>query len=82
MSTYEQALRDCLRDCGAILQTYLEGKLRFEAHGQVKAIIHDIDLLLGREDCRNYDYKKDNETDDEIIASETRARHLWHKGDK
>jgi hypothetical protein len=80
MSTYEQALRDCLRDCGALLQTF-NSYIRAE---DLKHIIHDIDLLLGREDCPNYDYKKDkiSETDDEIIASETRARHLWHKGDK
>jgi len=59
--TYQRSLQDCLRDCGALLMSHLDGKLRFEQDGQVRAVIRDIDLLLSREDCPAYDYKKDTE---------------------
>jgi hypothetical protein len=55
---YENALRDCLRDCAALLMAHREGKLRYEHEGQVRTAIRDADLLLGREDCPAYDYKK------------------------
>lgn len=55
MATYEQALRDCLLDSIAILET---ASVRWEADAQRKAVIRDARNLLNREDVANYDYRK------------------------
>jgi hypothetical protein len=57
-TTYETALRNCLLDAAALLQSHLDGRLRFEQTGQVKAVIRDAQLLRNREDCPNYSYRK------------------------
>ena len=60
---YETALRDCLRDCKAILEADRDGK-RYDQYGswrgQVNSLIRDIGLLLNREDCNVYGYKKED----------------------
>jgi hypothetical protein len=55
---YARAVRDCLIDCQAFLQSARKGQLRSEHMGQLDTLLADMRNLIDREDVPAYNFKK------------------------